>query len=321
MNRKDFLKNGIMGLGTVAVAPALLTSFAKKEEEDFFACTLSPTETNGPYPIISPTLYVRSNIVVDRTGVTMTLTLTIQNTACTLLQGVLVDVWHCDKDGDYSQYGSYANANFLRGRQTTDANGQVTFTSIFPGWYSGRAPHIHVEVLSATGTSLLVTQLAFPVATYTTVYASTGYNGAPDTSNSADNIFSDSLSANMVDSATGSVAAGYTITKAITVNGTSASIGEFDNANNQFSKLTNYPNPFTSNTTISFSLTENADVFIIIFDITGKQVDAIEHKNLNSGLNEINYSGSNLQAGTYFYKLQVSNKYGMFSQVKKMIKK
>lgn len=136
---------------------------------------------------------------------------------CAALAGVLVDVWHCDKDGNYSQYGSYTSSNFLRGRQTTDENGEVTFTSIFPGWYSGRAPHIHLEVLSASGSSLLVTQLAFPVDVYTTVYASTGYNGAPDTSNTQDNIFSNSLSLNMVDSATGSVSSGYTIVKTITV--------------------------------------------------------------------------------------------------------
>lgn len=222
MKRKEFLKRGLVGLGAVAVAPTILNSCGNDDNSTGTTtgeCTISPTETEGPYPIISPSSYVRSNIVVDRTGVTMTLKIKVvdKSNDCAALAGVLVDVWHCDKDGNYSQYGSYTSSNFLRGRQTTDENGEVTFTSIFPGWYSGRAPHIHLEVLSTSGSSLLVTQLAFPVDVYTTVYASTGYNGAPDTSNTQDNIFSNSLSLNMVDSATGSVSSGYTIVKTITV--------------------------------------------------------------------------------------------------------
>lgn len=222
MERKKFLSKGIAALGLAIVAP--MATSCKKDDDTSGgggsgSCTVSPSETNGPYPIISPSSYVRSNIVGDRTGVAMTLTVTVQDLSngCTALAGVLVDVWHCDKDGNYSQYGSYTSVNWLRGRQTTDSSGKVTFTSIFPGWYTGRAPHIHIEILSASGTSLLVSQLAFPVDVYTTVYASTGYNGAPDTSNAADSIFSGSLSANMVDAATGSVAAGYTILKTITV--------------------------------------------------------------------------------------------------------
>jgi protocatechuate 3,4-dioxygenase beta subunit len=99
----------------------------------------------------------------------------------------------------------------------TDANGQASFISIFPGWYSGRAPHIHVEILSSSGTSLLVTQIAFPETSFNAVYATEGYNGAPDTSNSKDNVFSDSLSSNMADSVTGNTTDGYTLLKAITV--------------------------------------------------------------------------------------------------------
>lgn len=162
---------------------------------------------------------MRSSIIGDRTGVALLMTFTVvdKSNDCAPLAGVLVDVWHCDKDGNYSQYNNYASANFLRGRQTTNASGQVSFISIFPGWYSGRAPHIHLEVLTESGTSLLVTQVAFPVSVYTTIYASTGYNGAPDTSNSQDNIFSDSLEENMADSVTGNLTDGYTLTKKITV--------------------------------------------------------------------------------------------------------
>jgi|SRR5690606_19796475 len=233
MNRKNFLRKGLTGIGAMVVMPGLLSACnnddgsAIIEENDGDTdddnaptdCSVSPSETDGPYPIKSPSSYVRTDIIGDRTGVALKMTFTIidKSNGCTPLEDVMVDIWHCDKEGNYSQYGSYTSANFLRGRQTTNTNGEVTFTSIFPGWYRGRAPHIHLEVLTAAGQSLLVTQIAFPVDVYTTVYNSSGYNGAPDTSNTQDDIFADSLSGNMVDEITGSVTSGYQLSKKITV--------------------------------------------------------------------------------------------------------
>ncbi len=218
MERKDFLKKGIIGLGAIIALPTAFNACNKEEETDG-SCSVSPSETNGPFPILTPTQLVRSSIIGDRTGVALLMTFTVQDKSngCTPLTGVLVDLWHCDKDGNYSQYGSYTSANFLRGRQTTDSNGKVSFISIFPGWYTGRAPHLHLEVLSASGSSLLVTQIAFPESVYNTVYATAEYNGAPDTTNSEDNIFSNSLSLNMADSVTGNTTDGYTLLKTITV--------------------------------------------------------------------------------------------------------
>lgn len=213
-------------MGTIVAIPTVVTSCANDEDAtspttstDTDDCTLSPSETEGPYPIKTPAQLVRENIVGDRTGVALLMNITVQDESnnCAPLAGVLVDVWHCDKDGNYSQYNNFTSANFLRGRQTTDANGKASFISIFPGWYSGRAPHIHIEVLSASGSSLLVSQIAFPVSIYTEVYNSTGYKGAPDTSNTQDDIFSDSLNRNMANSITGNLTDGYTLSKTIVV--------------------------------------------------------------------------------------------------------
>mgnify|MGYP006367543063 FL=1 len=221
MDRKKFLKNGVLGLGTIVGIPTVVSSCSKNEANPAVpgSCTTSPTETAGPFPILTPTQLVRASIIGNRTGVALLMTLTIQDRSngCTPLADALVDVWQCDREGAYSQYGGNQSENFLRGRQTTNPDGRVSFISIFPGWYPGRAPHIHVEVLTSAGSSLLITQIAFPVDTYTTVYASTGYNGAPDTSNSADGIFSNSLSGNIADSVTGNIADGYTLLKTITV--------------------------------------------------------------------------------------------------------
>ena len=244
MERKDFLKKGfVAALGITAIAP--LMNACKKEDTGLTAtsgsgttdtstgmttgsCTTSPSETEGPFPTKTPSSLVSSDIRSDRTGVPLTIKITInnKNSNCAALAGAIVDIWHCDKDGNYSEYGgsgmqatSYTSVHFLRGRQTTDANGLVQFTSIFPGWYSGRAPHIHVHVYDASGRSLLVTQIAFPTDVCDTVYTTaTNYytRGKQDTSNARDNVFSDSLASELA-TVTGSVSAGYTLTHLVTV--------------------------------------------------------------------------------------------------------
>ena len=159
----------------------------------------------------------------------LTMTITIKNTnnSCSALAGAMVDVWHCDKDGYYSEYGGsgmqsidFTKVDFLRGRQTTDANGLVSFTSIFPGWYSGRAPHIHVHVYNAAGKSLLVTQIAFPYDLTNNVYTTAsnyGYTkGKQDTKNESDNVFSDGFT-NELATLSGSLSEGYTLTHTIVV--------------------------------------------------------------------------------------------------------
>lgn len=228
MKRKEFLRKSIAGLGTIVALPVAVSSCSKEDIETTggdASCELSPAETKGPFPIKTPADLVRANIIADRTGVPLLLVLTIQdkNNNCEPLAGVLVDVWHCDSDGDYSEYGgtgmqsaNYTNAHFLRGRQTTDANGEASFITIYPGWYPGRAPHIHVEVLSGGGTSLLVTQIAFPEDVSRTVYETTNYNGVFDTSNTSDNVFSNSLENNL-GAVTGNTTDGYTLSHSIVV--------------------------------------------------------------------------------------------------------
>jgi len=162
------------------------------------ACAVTPSETVGPYP--SLTDLFRSDIRESEPGTPVTLTITVVNTnsGCAPAAGLNVEIWQCDADGNYSQYGTTRSATFLRGIQTTDANGRVTFTTVYPGWYQGRATHIHVEVLRSN-TSLKVTQIAFPEATTAAVYATGVYapRGPNPTSNTRDGIFADSLNAEM----------------------------------------------------------------------------------------------------------------------------
>jgi protocatechuate 3,4-dioxygenase beta subunit len=236
MERKDFLKNGLLAaLGITAVAPLIaacnkndLTSTSTEGSTETGDCATSPSETAGPFPTKSPSSLVTSDIRSDRTGVPLSINITVNNRNhnCAVLAGAIVDIWHCDKDGYYSEYGgsgmqsaNMTTVHFLRGRQTTDEKGLVTFTSIFPGWYSGRAPHIHVHIYDASGTSLLVTQIAFPTTICDTVYTNATHyytRGKQDTSNANDNVFADSLASELA-TVTGSVDAGYALTHIITV--------------------------------------------------------------------------------------------------------
>lgn len=225
MNRKNFLRKGIFGLGSIIAIPTVLTSCGDDENIDPDACAVSPEETAGPFPIKTPADWVRANVVGDRTGIPLMINITVQNATmdCSPLNGVFVDIWHCDANGNYSEYsgqiqGNFTNEHFLRGRQTTDANGQVSFISIYPGWYPGRSPHIHIEVLSSDETSLLVSQIAFPEEVSNTVYATSDYNGDFDTENKNDGEFRDSLDRNMA-TVTGNTTDGYTLTKIIRVAG------------------------------------------------------------------------------------------------------
>jgi protocatechuate 3,4-dioxygenase beta subunit len=120
-----------------------------------------------------------------------------------------VEIWHVDAAGDYSQYGTQTAATFLRGIQTTNASGEVTFVTIYPGWYQGRATHIHAEV-TMNGRSVKATQIAFPETINNSVHTSGVYasRGTNPMSNSSDGIFADSLASELVTPA-GSASSGF----------------------------------------------------------------------------------------------------------------
>jgi len=165
----------------------------------------------------------RRDITEGKSGTPLSLVLTIVNASsgCALVTAAAVEIWQCDAAGNYSEYSqpgfNGVGQTFLRGVQTTDAAGQVTFTTIYPGWYSGRATHIHVEIYVA-GRSVKVTQVAFPESISSSVYASGVYaaKGQNTTSNAGDMVFSDGTSTELA-TVTGSVASGFMATLRIVV--------------------------------------------------------------------------------------------------------
>jgi protocatechuate 3,4-dioxygenase beta subunit len=168
-------------------------------------CVVTPAETEGPY-FVDERLN-RSDIRSDpssgvvRAGVPLDLTLVLSQigaaaSACTPLVGALVDMWHCDALGAYSDISQQGTVGqeFLRGYQTSDAGGRVRFTTIFPGWYPGRAVHIHFKVrTNPDGASGLefTSQMFFDEALTDAVHAQVPYSskGRRNTTLATDGIY------------------------------------------------------------------------------------------------------------------------------------
>lgn len=168
--------------------------------------------------MIGNAAFYRQDITEGRSGLPLTLTLTVVNTknSCAPVAGANVEIWQCDATGNYSEYAqpSYngTGQTFLRGLQTSDANGQVRFKTIYPGWYAGRATHIHVQVFM-NGLTVKTTQIAFPESISSAVYRTGVYaaHGQSTTSNASDNVFADGVQDEMATVA-GDTASGYTAT-------------------------------------------------------------------------------------------------------------
>ncbi len=105
------------------------------------SCIVRPEQTEGPF--FANQMPQRSDIRAGKPGVPLQLTLNVSQLtkgACAPLAGAIIDLWHCDADGEYS------DETFLRGYQRTDASGAAKFTTIYPGWYPGRTVHIHFKI-------------------------------------------------------------------------------------------------------------------------------------------------------------------------------
>ena len=238
---------GGTGLGVGAIALAGRHAFAAAGADSTIPTATAeiPDETGGPFPgdgtngvnVLAEDGVVRSDItssfgsasgVAD--GVPLNLVLNVQDVANggNPLTGAAVYVWHCDAEGNYSLYSdAVSEENYLRGVQEVDADGNATFTTIFPGCYSGRWPHIHFEVYesleAATNgrNAIKTSQLAFPEGVSETVYADDRYPASTDNlddlSLESDMVFGEDSAAHQMAIMSGDDDAGYTAVLAVGV--------------------------------------------------------------------------------------------------------
>ncbi|SEC20783.1 intradiol ring-cleavage dioxygenase [Microbacterium hydrocarbonoxydans] len=205
-----------------------------------------PQETAGPYPgdgSNGPDILERSGIVradittsIDGSatadGIPLKLELLVRDLANggVPLAGVAVYAWHCTARGEYSMYSSgLEDVTYLRGVQVSDAEGRVAFSSIFPGCYAGRWPHVHfevypdVEAITDSANAIVTSQLALPEDACAAVYADPRYEGSTrnlaQISLSSDNVFGEDSAALQLATVMGDEGSGYTATLVVGVQG------------------------------------------------------------------------------------------------------
>lgn len=230
LSRRQALRLFTLGgaaLGAGVVGKQVLaqgTSAGSSSTTGLPGCVVRPAMTEGPY-FVDEKLN-RSDVRRDtksgvlKAGVPLVLNFLVSKVGvgtCEPRNGVMVDIWHCDAGGLYSdeQANNTRGQNFLRGYQMTDAKGQATFTTIYPGWYQGRAVHIHFKLRTVSGgkvTGEFTSQLFFEDALSDQVYTVAPYSargGKRTTLNANDNIYRNGGS-QMSLAVKGSATAGYT---------------------------------------------------------------------------------------------------------------
>jgi protocatechuate 3,4-dioxygenase beta subunit len=182
------------GLAAAAMgAGSLSAEAATSGRATALACVLTPEMTEGPYYV--PGEKVRRDITEGLPGAPLALRLRVLDAStCKPITGAAVDIWHCSAGGTYSgvQANNTVGRTYLRGIQRTDARGLAQFKTVYPGWYGGRAVHIHVMV-HVGGDTVHTGQLFFRDAFTDVVYKRAPYRarGARDVRNSDDSIFGD----------------------------------------------------------------------------------------------------------------------------------
>jgi protocatechuate 3,4-dioxygenase beta subunit len=316
MNRRNLLKSlGAVGLGSVfPLNKALGAEEKARIRQSASTCFLTPQETEGPY-------YFNANLVrqdirqdlttsVVKTGLPLNMVITVIDFDCKPIPNVLVDIWHCDKDGIYSGYAgqpggvSTVGQNFLRGIQMTDANGQCSFLSIYPGWSPGRVTHVHFKV-RLTSTTYVTSQFAFPNSANTAVYGTPLYvaKGQNSLTNATDSIFGSANPENQVMAVTTNAATGgYDGTFTIGILAPTK-VEEAGDAPEGFSLQQNYPNPFNPTTTIAYHLPAGGEVKLVVHDVHGRKVATLIDTKKAAGTYQMTFDASALSSGFYYYTL------------------
>ena len=190
LDRRTVLKTA----GGAGLAAAFGTRALSLLSEDALAadaastCLLTPEATEGPYWV--DYAVSRRNVTEGKAGTPLVIRFTVLNArTCNIIRNADVEIWHCDALGDYSAVNG-ATTRFLRGHQRSNAKGIAEFLTVFPGWYRGRTPHIHMKV-SVGGNEVHTGQIFFNEALTRTVYKHAPYasRGVYDTPHSQDMIY------------------------------------------------------------------------------------------------------------------------------------
>jgi protocatechuate 3,4-dioxygenase beta subunit len=182
---------------STTVAEETSTALTVADFESLGTCTLLSEKTAGPFPLDEQ--FDRRDITEGYPGHPLRLGLRVVDASCAPVPGAVVEIWHTDATGDYSAFADGGGGKdegkgttFLRGSQTANDDGIVEFMSLYPGWYPGRAVHIHLRVHIGE-TTVLTSQLFFDDAYSAEIFTTGEYesNGQPSTLTANDSIAGD----------------------------------------------------------------------------------------------------------------------------------
>ena len=324
MKRSQFLKSA----GAAFVIPAVWP-WAASAQSERSNCVLVPSETPGPFPLdlTENIFFFRQDIREDRVGVPLRQKIRIVGAEnCDPMPNVRVNIWHCDRDGDYSGYAAMGSEGqtYCRGYQMTDANGECEFVTIFPGWYPGRTTHVHFQVHVSSQYSV-VSQWTWPHAAaveVATTHAALYPEGPDPLPPSQDGVFIDGFQLQLADLTWDDAAQEYVSHYEATVQGAGVSgVGYQELVNSSHLDLgQNFPNPVAHTTQVPFELKTGGEVVWTLWSPSGVCVVRKDLGMCAQGrvVLDVDFDALGVPAASYLYQVEVFNASGRFSDVKRM---
>ena len=326
MRRKEFLKGaGLAGLG-LALPWTRLSARPRHHNGLLEECVLIPNETPGPFPLdlTENNFFFRQDVRENEEGVPLRLRLKIIGSDnCLPMPNVRVNIWHCSAEGWYSGYDVSGNPGqedltYLRGYQFADAQGEVEFLTILPGWYNGRICHIHFQVYVSSNYAA-ISQLTFPVAFKNEVYAANQAlypKGEDPLTFAQDFVFADGHEYQLATLEEDPISGELQSFLEVTVQGAGVtSIGHIERETAKvFTLGQNVPNPYTDMTTIPFTLKQPADVRLTLWDLSGREVATIMEDKRGAGSYHVKVRPASfgLSSGSYIYQLEARTTEGIY---------
>jgi hypothetical protein len=333
MNKRNFIKTiGLAGAGLA------LTNGARAGDTPNVAgptaCVLVPTEIAGPFPLdlTDSQFFFRQDIREDRAGVPFRFRMKVLGEEnCLPMPDARVHIWHCDKDGQYSGYDVATNPGqdgltYLRGYQITDANGEVEFVTIFPGWYPGRVCHFHFQVL-VNSTKAATSQLTFVEPPKQQLYQDHAViydRGIDPIAISQDGAFVDGAELQTASLEVSDGAEPYTSFLEVAVRGSGVtSVGYQERMTaQQFELGQSFPNPAVDQATIPLTMHHPGHVLILLYDLNGRELGVLHDGDLGVGSHSINLPSTLLRATStnIVYQAVVTNPSGRWTNNKVVTK-
>ena len=307
MKRGHFLKS----FGGLSLLPFVPKLQAQAPPGGGSNCILVPSETAGPFPLdlTANEYFFRQDIREDRVGVQMRQKVRIIGAGnCQPMSGVRVNIWHCDRDGNYSGYNTEEGLTYCRGYQITDVNGECEFITIVPGWYLGRVTHMHFQVHVSTQYSA-VSQWTWPhaaVVNAAQIHADLYPEGPDPLAPEQDFAFNDGYDLQLASLEWDAANSEYVSEYEATVEGEgTVGIGYEERRTAEVMALgANYPNPFAASTALPLYLMQPAAVHVTVFDLNGKRVWERDFGYLPAGAHTFDL-GADLPNGPQSYAAQV----------------